>query len=93
MKIVLNRTGGLSGKTMSAEAEWKQSRKEFEKLLTTIRRKKIPLKDRKADSYTYTLEISGAEDSSTVIDPNKIPAEYHAFFKTMFESLKAKKGK
>jgi hypothetical protein len=88
MKLRLNRSGGLTGKLMQAEVEWELSEKDYQKLVSTVRIVKPSSLKKKKDVFTYTLDKIGAKETSTVIDPGKVPSQYDSLFKALFESLK-----
>lgn len=88
MKIKLTRSGGLAGKIMRAEAEWTLSVKEYESLVKSIKGKRLKTTERKKDAFTYTLQRVGKKESTTIVEPIKIPAKYNSFFKALFASLR-----
>ncbi len=93
MKVKLTRSGGLAGQIMQAEMEWTLPVKEYEALLKVIKGKKLKLTERKKDAFTYTLQRVGKKESTTVVEPVKIPVKYHSFFKVLFASLSANDDK
>jgi hypothetical protein len=83
MKIKLVRSGGFIPLIKTAEAETEISEKELSGLLELI--KADPLAPRVKDGNKWELEIG---ESSTHIDPEKVPTEYKELFDKLKDNLK-----
>ncbi len=87
MEITLIRSGGLSGKTMIAKAEWKFSIAEWNDLIKTLERPVAATRKTK-DAFYYALQMGKDEKTSISISVNNIPEKYRSLFKALFENLK-----
>lgn len=89
MIIKLIKTGGIIGKKLTATAEWNFSAAEFATLINAIKRGESG--QRKKDAFNYSIQQSADETTRVPISIQLIPEKYNAFFKELFDNLKAEK--
>lgn len=87
MKLKLIQTGGVVGKTMAAQVNWKLKEEELEALVSVVKKKTTRSKAK--DAHSYILEKDGDAESGVVIDINAIPPEHTVLFQKLFNGLKA----
>jgi len=90
MKIKLVRSGGIAGKKMSASADHKLTKEEWDELVAASKKGTSSTRGIK-DGFNYVLQNEEDENSKTVIDINAIPEKYERLFKKLFDNLKAVK--
>jgi|GEM_PF-3705598 len=84
MKVILNETGGLLGRTKVAEAEWTGPMETWKEMLEKI---KVKTKRNQKDGYRYVLTTINP-DKKTQISINDIPAPLKDLFDELFQNLK-----
>ncbi len=89
MKIKLKRSGGLTGKLMSAQFDFELTKPEWDDLVEAIKKDKNPAVKKTRDAFGYTLEANDDEKTAVSINPSVIPEKYHAIFQKLFDGLSA----
>ena len=88
MKIKLTKSGGLTGKNLSAEVDWKLTKAEWESLAKSISTQSPKVSKRVKDSFSYQLEVAGKDGKPILFNPNLVPEEYKNLFQALFDGLK-----
>jgi len=87
VKLKLIQTGGVVGKTMTAQVNSGLKDEELARLLATIKKKATRGKAR--DAHQYILQKDDDSKGAVAINIDAIPPEHTALFKKLFDNLKA----
>ncbi|HMK03052.1 MAG TPA: hypothetical protein VK489_02630 [Ferruginibacter sp.] len=87
MKIKLIQSGGIAGKKMSASANHKFTKEQWDDLIAVSKKAASSTRSIK-DGFNYVLENEEDENSKTAIDIQAIPEKYDKLFKKLFDKLK-----
>lgn len=84
MKIILTQTGGLMGRTKTAEADRPWTEGQFKKLVEKIKAKKA---DRSKDGYSYFLK-TGDTGKEVPVSITAVGEEHQPLFDELFRNLR-----